>query len=170
MPRQPRQPQVTAYARRPRTAPASKGSRKPKGSIRLGNFVPFLGGSSVSWKRARASRGLASARPYANASNLMSRSMRYGQSFNTGAVSMGMDDGQVHVKHREFLGVINSSSAFTTQVFELNPGLSRLCPWGSSIANNFQQYKVNAMAFEFVSTSATALSTGTNPNHNPNPN
>jgi Viral coat protein (S domain). len=88
--------------------------------------------------------------------------MRYGQSFNTGAVSMGMDDGVVHVKHREFLGVINSSTEFTTQQYELNPGLDNLMPWCSSIANNFQQYKIQSMAFEFVSTSATALSTGTN--------
>lgn len=154
--------------RRPvRRKPTTKRARPArKGGIHLGSGVPFFGGSSITWKkptrRPRASRSVARAKMYKSASSLMSRNMRYGQSFNTGAVSMGMDDGVVHVKHREFLGVINSSTAFTTQQYDLNPGLSRLCPWGSSIANNFQQYKINAMAFEFISTSATALSTGSN--------
>jgi len=128
----------------------------------LGIETPSLG---VSWKkptRARASRGLSSAKPYRNASAFMSRNMRYGQSFNTGAVSMGMDNGVVHVKHREFLGVINSSIDFQPTLYDINPGLSRLMPWCSAIANNFQQYKIQSMAFEFVSTSATALVSGTN--------
>lgn len=124
---------------------------------------------SANWRRpqsyGRAGHYLKSyraPRTYGKASNIMSRSMAYGQSFNTGALAMGNDDGQVCLKHREFLGVINSSQDFTTQIYELNPGLSHTMPWASSIANNFQQYKIVNMAFEFVSTSATSLVSGTN--------
>ena len=96
------------------------------------------------------------------ASAFMSRNTAYGPtSYNAGAIAMGNDDGIVRIKHREFIGVINSSTAFTTQRYEINPGL-KIYPWISSIANSFQQYRVNNMAWEFVSTSAVAISSGTN--------
>lgn len=145
---------------------------KRKGGFSAG--IPGLINIGATWKKnrygqyyrsygsARAARGLGMIKPYAKASRVMSRALQYGQSYNTGAVAQGLDDGVVCLKHREFLGVVDSSEAFTTNIYELNPGLSRLCPWASSICNNFQQYKIKAMSFEFVSTSATSLSTGTN--------
>ena len=81
------------------------------------------------------------------ASAFMSRNTAYGPtSYNAGAIAMGNDDGIVRIKHREFIGVINSSTAFTTQRYEINPGL-KIYPWISSIANSFQQYRVNNMGW-----------------------
>jgi len=144
--------------------------KKSKSGFSIG--VPGLINIGANWKRPRSSM---STRPrsYGRGASVLTRipqtarasiprSMRYGQSYNAGAVAVGLDEGIVHVKHREFLGTINSSIAFKTQVFELNPGLARLMPWGSSIANSFQQYTIKSMVFEFVSTSATSLVSGTN--------
>lgn len=92
-----------------------------------------------------------------------SRQFRAGkQSFNKGAVAQQIDDGVVLLKHREFLGVVNSSVDFEVQTYELNPGLDRTFPWAAGIANQFQQYKIRSMCWEFVSTSATSLVSGTN--------
>ena len=153
---------VAKPKRRKRVTTTRSMARRGKGfSLGVPGVGQFL---SANWKRPRprASRYLNKYRPSSKASRVMSRSLQYGQSFNTGAMAQGLDDGLVCLKHREFLGVINSSVDFTKNVYEINPGLSRLCPWASSICNNFQQYKVRAMSFEFISTSATALSTGTN--------
>jgi len=85
-----------------------------------------------------------------------------GQSFNRGAISQSVDDGIVILKHREFVGTLNSSVDFQTQTYDLNPGLDETMPWAAGIANQFQQYKVRSMCWEFVSTAATSLVSGTN--------
>jgi hypothetical protein len=92
----------------------------------------------------------------------MHRSLKYGQSFNTGALAQGNDDGVVMLKHREFIGVVNSSVGFQTQTYDLNPGLDRLMPWASGISASFQEYAFKSLSFEFISTSATSLVSGTN--------
>jgi len=155
---------------KPRTAKKA-GPRKSKFSLSLGPMVPFLGGSRLSFgkammgrkaRAASAGRYLRTGRPTSAAGKLMSRGMAYGQSFNTGAAAMGVDSGIVCLKHREFLGVINSSTAFETNVYEINPGLDRTFPWASGIARQFQQYSIKAMVVEYISTSATSLVSGTN--------
>lgn len=85
-----------------------------------------------------------------------------GQSFNRGAIAQNVDDGVVLLKHREFIGTVVSSTDFQATVYELNPGLDRTFPWAAGIANQFQQYKIKSMCWEFVSTSATSLVNGTN--------
>lgn len=63
----------------------------------------------------------------------------------------------IRVNHREYLCDITSSTAFTNQRFELNPGLATTFPWLSAIAAQYEMYKFNGMIFEYVSTSADAL-------------
>jgi len=147
------------------------GTRKPKFSLSLGSMVPFLGGTKLSYAKAMraavsrprsAGRYLSRGRPTSAAGKLMSRSMAYGQSFNTGAAAMGVDSGIVVLKHREFLGVINSSTEFVTNTYDINPGLDNTFPWASGIARQFQQYSIKAMVVEYISTSATSLVSGTN--------
>jgi hypothetical protein len=158
------------YAIKKAKSKSSASTKKAKSGFSIG--VPGLINIGANWKRPKSSMSLRP-RSYGRGSSVLTRipqtarasiprSMRYGQSYNAGAVAVGLDEGIVHVKHREFLGTIDSSIAFKTQVFELNPGLSRLMPWGSSIANSFQQYTIKSMVFEFVSTSATSLVSGTN--------
>jgi len=53
------------------------------------------------------------------------------------------------VSHREFLGEISGTSAFTNTSYPLNPGLSQTFPWLSTIAAAYQQYKFHGLVFEF---------------------
>nr|QKV51314.1 putative capsid protein [Crucivirus sp.] len=73
----------------------------------------------------------------------------------------GSDKNVVHIRHREFLGdVISSSSANTFQVqsYAIQPGQSASFPWLSNVVGvNFQQYRVNGMLYEFRSMSSDAL-------------
>ncbi|AYP28907.1 MAG: coat protein [Torentivirus crutis] len=73
----------------------------------------------------------------------------------------GSGPNTVHIRHREFLGDIISSStpgAFNVQQFPLNPGQNSTFPWLSNVVGtNFQQYRINGMLFEFRTMSADAL-------------
>jgi hypothetical protein len=53
------------------------------------------------------------------------------------------------VCHREYLGDITGTSAFTNRSYPLNPGNSKTFPWLSTIAQNYQQYKIHGIIFEF---------------------
>lgn len=66
---------------------------------------------------------------------------------------------EVRICHREYLGdiITGSAGAFTIQSYALNPGLFSTFPWLSAIAQNFEQYRINGMVWEFKSTSADAL-------------
>jgi hypothetical protein len=63
----------------------------------------------------------------------------------------------VVVRHREYIGDINSSVGFVNTEFAINPGLSGTFPFAASIAQNFQEYNFRGLVFEFKSTSADAL-------------
>lgn len=73
-----------------------------------------------------------------------------------GAMNVEFGGGKPTVAHREFVGVILGSSAFKTTSYRIQPGLrgpSVLMPWGSSVAAAFQQYELEGMILEYVSTS-----------------
>jgi hypothetical protein len=53
------------------------------------------------------------------------------------------------VSHREYLGDITGTTAFTNRKFPINPGSAITFPWLSSIAQNYQQYKIHGLIFEF---------------------
>lgn len=61
------------------------------------------------------------------------------------------------LQHKEFLGDIRGSTAFTVHSYELNPGLFLSFPWLAKIASQYTQYSFKGMIFTFVSTSADAL-------------
>lgn len=64
----------------------------------------------------------------------------------------------VRVVHREYIqDVISSSSAntFSISSFPIQPAYT--FPWLSTIAQQFQQYQINGMIFEFKTTSSDAL-------------
>jgi hypothetical protein len=79
---------------------------------------------------------------------------------------------QTSIRHREYIQDIlsgptivgtapNSSTAFNIQVFSINPGLISTFPWFAAVAQNYEEYKIHGMMFEFKSMSANAL-TSTN--------
>jgi hypothetical protein len=76
--------------------------------------------------------------------------------------AVGDDQGSIRVKHREYLGLVDSSLDFTSRKFRMNPGNDNTFPWLSDIARKFQEYRFMGCMFNFVSTSATALATGNN--------
>jgi hypothetical protein len=64
------------------------------------------------------------------------------------------------IRHREYItDIITSSTAstFLLNTYAVNPGLDNTFPWLSTLASQYQEYKVRGMVFEFVSTSADAL-------------
>lgn len=64
-------------------------------------------------------------------------------------------DGRFIIRHREYIRDVivpaNNNGAFVVTGFKVNPGLQATFPWLSSIAQNFQQYRLNGCLFEFKS-------------------
>jgi len=66
----------------------------------------------------------------------------------------------VRMCRREYLGdIITSSSAgqFNVQTWNINPGIQTTFPWASAVAQNFQQYRMDGLVFEFHSDCGTAV-------------
>lgn len=61
------------------------------------------------------------------------------------------------ISHREFISDIKSSTSFNLNSFRINPTVVDTFPWLSSIAQNYEQYVVQGMVFEYKTTSATAI-------------
>lgn len=53
------------------------------------------------------------------------------------------------VSHREYLGDITGTTTFTNRLYPINPGSAITFPWLSTIAQNYQQYKIHGLIFEF---------------------
>lgn len=69
----------------------------------------------------------------------------------------------VIVRHREFLGDISGSIAYTVQrTMSINPGLEGSFPWLSTIAQNFQEYTIRGMVYHYVPTAGDAVSSTNN--------
>lgn len=63
------------------------------------------------------------------------------------------------MRHREYLGdvITAADSSFNVTNFAINPGLQDSFPWLAQLAQNFEQYRVHGLVYEFKSTSADAL-------------
>lgn len=61
------------------------------------------------------------------------------------------------VRHREYLGDINATTAFTVHPYYINPGVANTFPWLSQIAGSFEQYRLRGSVFEFKSLSSDAV-------------
>lgn len=69
---------------------------------------------------------------------------------------MGRSDG-VRIRHREFIQDVTTGSTaggFSNTALNINPGLSSITPYLASIAQNFEEYTINGMVFEYVSTTS----------------
>lgn len=51
--------------------------------------------------------------------------------------------------HREYLGDINGTAGFNLNSYPLNPGIEKTFPWLSTIAQNYQEYRIHGLIFEF---------------------
>lgn len=68
--------------------------------------------------------------------------------------------GDIIVSHREYLVDIAGSVAFSSTTQNVNPGLSGVFPWLSSIAARYESYRFEALRFDFETQAATST-TGT---------
>lgn len=62
------------------------------------------------------------------------------------------------VVHREFISDIIGSTTFNIQSYRINPGIVSTFPWLAAIAENYEQYVIQGMIFEYKTTCATAVS------------
>jgi hypothetical protein len=84
----------------------------------------------------------------------------YHMGMNTGGhvgAQFGNGRDSIYLTKREFLGDVSSSTDFEIKSYAINPGLPETFPWGSALANQFEQWEPQGIMFEFVSTSANAL-------------
>jgi len=65
-------------------------------------------------------------------------------------------------RHREYIGDVSSTNAFTVVQYPINPGLPQSFPYLSTVASCFQEYKFRGLIYEFKSSGADALVSGTN--------
>lgn len=71
-------------------------------------------------------------------------------------------EGATQIRHCEYIGDVLSSTLFQVQyALPVNAGMPSTFPWASAIANNFTQYQVNGMIFEFRTTSGDATGSNT---------
>jgi len=68
----------------------------------------------------------------------------------------------VRIKHREFLGNVNGSVGYVNQTFNINPGLKSSFPWLYTTSQSFEQYKIEGMIIQFVSTCGNAIASTNN--------
>jgi len=75
-------------------------------------------------------------------------------------VGSSVDQG-IRYHHEEYLGDITSSEDWELTQFHVNPGLPECFPWLSTIAANFQKYRIDGLVFYVRSTSSVAISNST---------
>lgn len=123
------------------------------GGAAVGSAVGGIGGTILSKIFGGGDYGVSNA-PALKENNIVLANSAQAPQFGTGKVA-------VNLKHREFLtDVISSHTANTFKIdsYSINPGLAATFPWLSRVvAGNFQQYRINGMAFSFRSMSGDAL-------------
>lgn len=82
----------------------------------------------------------------------------YSKTVGIKAANIGFANGRTIIRHREYLAPIRGSTTFRVQSMSLNPGLSNTFPWLSNLAANYEQYKVNKLHVEFVTSSGSTAS------------
>jgi hypothetical protein len=77
--------------------------------------------------------------------------------FDEGVPFMHRGTEDVRFSRREFVTDVVTQTAFVTQTYPIQPGMQNLFPYLAGIAQNFQEYEIDGMAFEFVSTSGDSV-------------
>jgi len=78
-------------------------------------------------------------------------------------VSNPHKEGATQIRHREYIGDVLSSGSFNVQYkLPINVGQQPTFPWASVVGQAYQQFQINGMLFEFVSSSGDTTSGNTN--------
>lgn len=108
---------------------------------------------SVSTSRTTSRRG----RPMVSVSAPASKGVRMNMSNRP---TMRASGGSIIVHHKELMGsVVTSSSTNTYQCdsYVVNPGKSATFPWLSTLAGNFEKYRIVKLAISYVSNQPTTV-------------
>lgn len=65
------------------------------------------------------------------------------------------------VCHREYIGDISTTTAFTIAKYPIQPGLASGFPWLSTVANRYSEYKFHGVIYEFRSLTTDYSNSGT---------
>jgi len=160
---------------------SKRGPKKKSGSKRSGTGYSKTTSGSKPWHYGLASDAGGAIGSYfgpvgaalgRSAGDLFRRATGFGD-YKVGSnslIGMGSDPPTIKnsgsrntiIRHREFLTDIVGTTSFTNTVFPINAGLVSTFPWGAQIGQNFEQYNIKGLIFEFKTTCATALSSSTN--------
>lgn len=69
---------------------------------------------------------------------------------------------EIAISHREFIQDVVSSGttgAFKIETFPINPAMPETFPWLAGVAQNFEEYQIHGMVFEFKSTTSNFSTT-----------
>lgn len=117
--------------------------------------APSLGASAGTQLGALASKWLGFGAYKVNRNSILKSTM--------GVPAMHNTSQSVVVRHKEYIGPINSSTGFTVQYeLPLNPALIGTFPWLSGVAQRYQEYAFKGVVFHYVPSSGSAIS-GTSP-------
>lgn len=117
--------------------------------------VPIAGGSVGTSLGGALSRWLGAGDYTVGANSVVTKSLKAASSIP----SMHNGAQSIVVRHREYLGEVRSSAAFSVQQsFPLNPGNASTFPWLSGIANRFQEFSIKGAVFHYIPTSGSAVS------------
>lgn len=61
------------------------------------------------------------------------------------------------IRHREYIGDLNTSQSFSNYSFPLNPGIESTFPWLAQVAQQFEEWVPRGIVFQFKSTSSDAV-------------
>jgi len=121
----------------------------------VGDFLAKAGGNAGQWLGDKAEdwfKSIFGSGAY-HMNNIQSNSLISGPQVPE-MHSDGRKTEGFRIQHREYIGDVLSQTAFTLQSYAINPGFSSTFPWGASIADSFEQYKMLGCAVEFKSTAA----------------
>jgi hypothetical protein len=80
----------------------------------------------------------------------------FGRTVRMTSPGMRAGAGGITINHCEFItDVVAADELFSCRSFQVNPGVARLFPWLSRIAQNFETYTFNALQFHYVPSCAT---------------
>lgn len=83
--------------------------------------------------------------------------------YSNGVPSFGTSKRSIRFKNREYLGTVSSSTTWAARYqLDVNPGMPECFPFLSCIAQNFDQYKIHGLIFNYVSTAGDAISSTNN--------
>jgi len=82
-----------------------------------------------------------------------------GGGMNSAQIVNSTISGGTIVRHREYIGEVSPTEAFTITKYPINPGQKKTFPWlaDSGGGAGYEQYRMRGMIFEFVSTSSDSI-------------